>query len=71
MEAGGLVADDLTVRTDGNGEMTAQARYTATIASAGVGSVTIYGKPTCTIRGNANGPVNCGNVMSPVPQAAR
>jgi hypothetical protein len=72
MAAGALVAGDLTVRTDGNGEMIAQARYTAVIASAGVGSVTIYGTPTCTVRGNANGPVNCGNVTPPAPpQASR
>lgn len=65
IDAGALVASDLTVRTDGNGEMIAQARYTAAIASAGVGSVTVYGAPACTVRANADGPVSCGKLMPP------
>lgn len=65
LNAGGLVANDLTVRADGDGDLVAQARYTAAVSSAGVGSVTVYGKPACTVQGVPNGPVSCGRLMPP------
>ena len=67
MQAGALVADDLLLRTDGNGEMVAQARATAGITAAGVGAVTVYGSPACTIRGAPAGPVRCGKGPPPAP----
>lgn len=65
MQAGALVASDLLLRTDGNGEMIVQARYTAGISTAGLGSVTVYGKPACTVRGTPDGPVSCGKLAVP------
>ena len=63
--AGALVANDLIVRTDGSGEMVAQARYTAAVSTAGFGAVTVYGSPACTISTNPNGPVSCGKLPPP------
>jgi hypothetical protein len=63
--AEGLVTDDLSVRTDGNGETIARARITANINAAGVGAVTVYGKPTCVVNKNVQGPVSCGELLAP------
>ncbi|CAN5335682.1 hypothetical protein BH10PSE15_BH10PSE15_11480 [soil metagenome] len=60
--APGLVADDLTVRLDGNGAIDAQARYTAAVTTSGLGAVTVYGKPACTVNAVAGGPVSCGKI---------
>lgn len=57
-----LVAGDLTVRLDGNGTIDAQARYTAAVTTSGLGAVTIYGKPACTVNAVAGGPVSCGKI---------
>lgn len=67
MQAGNLVASDLTISTSGNGEMIAQARFTATIASDGVGSVTVLGAPACVVRGKPAGPISCGKVPPSTP----
>jgi len=63
--AAALVANDLIVRLDGNGTIDAQARYTAAVTSTGLGGVTIYGKPACTVRADAGGPVVCGKQDAP------
>ncbi|MEN2786410.1 GIN domain-containing protein [Sphingomonas qilianensis] len=68
LQAGALIAGDLRVRTDGNGTLVAQARYTAEIFPAGVGAITVYGKPACTIRGVPAGRVSCGEMMPPASQ---
>lgn len=60
-----LVADDLSVRTDGSGETTARARYTANVNAAGVGAVTVYGTPTCVVNKTVQGPVSCGERTAP------
>ncbi|WP_240502208.1 head GIN domain-containing protein [Sphingomonas panacis] len=60
--AASLVADDLTVRLDGNGAIDAQARYTAAVTTSGLGTVTVYGKPACTVNAVAGGPVSCGRI---------
>lgn len=60
-----LVADDLTLRTDGNGETTARARYTANVNAAGVGAVTVLGTATCVVNKNVQGPVSCGAATAP------
>ncbi|MDP1028615.1 DUF2807 domain-containing protein [Sphingomonas sp. KR1UV-12] len=60
IDAGGLVADDLSVRLGGTGDIAAQARYTATVTSAGIGHVTVAGTPKCVIRPAPAGPVACG-----------
>lgn len=58
--AASLVAGDLVVRLDGNGTIDANARYTAAVVNTGLGAVTVYGKPACTINAVAGGPVSCG-----------
>lgn len=63
--ASALDARDLTVRLDGSGAITASARYTAGINASGLGSVTVYGSPACTVNRNAQGPVSCGKQMAP------
>lgn len=55
-----LVAGDLTARTDGPGNLDLAARYTANITSTGLGTVTVAGSPSCTVRAAAGGPVKCG-----------
>ncbi|QQV77440.1 DUF2807 domain-containing protein [Sphingomonas aliaeris] len=60
-----LVANDLSIRTDGNGETIARARFTTTVNAAGVGAVTVYGKPTCIVNKNVQGPVSCGELLVP------
>lgn len=65
LRAGGLIANDLTVRADGNGDLVAQAKFTAAVSSTGMGSVTVYGKPACTLQGVPSGPVSCGKLMPP------
>lgn len=61
VDAGALLAGDLTVGSDGAGETIAAARYTASVANSGVGQVTVLGTPKCTIRKSAAGPVVCGS----------
>lgn len=63
--AAALRSDALTVRLDGSGTIAATARYTADATSTGLGSVTIYGKPTCRVSSAATGPIRCG--LDPVP----
>lgn len=63
--AAALVANDLIVRLDGNGTIDAQARYTAAVTSTGLGGVTVYGRPACTVRADAGGPVVCGKQDAP------
>jgi len=60
-----LIADDLSVRTDGSGDTVARARYTANINAAGIGGVTVYGTPTCVVNANVQGPVSCGERAAP------
>ncbi|MEG3087549.1 head GIN domain-containing protein [Sphingomonas sp. PB4P5] len=67
MQAGGLVAGDLALSADGGGDMVAQAKFTATVAARGIGAVTVYGAPACTLRGTPNGPVTCGAALPPTP----
>lgn len=63
IEAGALLADDLVVRIDGAGTTRASARYFANVATTGFGAVTVYGKPKCTVKASADGPVACGGVL--------
>ncbi|MDO7841334.1 head GIN domain-containing protein [Sphingomonas immobilis] len=63
--ASALDAGDLTVRLDGSGAIAARARYTAGITASGLGSVTVYGTPACTVNRTAQGPVSCGKLAAP------
>lgn len=60
IDAGGLAADDLTVRLDGPGETKGQARFTAQVVSTGLGRVTVAGNAKCSVKALAGGPVSCG-----------
>ncbi|MEN2790100.1 head GIN domain-containing protein [Sphingomonas oligophenolica] len=60
-----LVADDLTLRLDGNGETRVTARYTATVTTTGLGAATVYGTPACTVKAMAGGPISCGKLPAP------
>lgn len=60
IDADKLDAGDLIVRVDGLGTTTARARYTAQVSSTGLGTITIAGKPKCTVRAVAGSPIICG-----------
>lgn len=57
-DAGGLVADDLTVRAESAGISRFAARYTAYVTNLGLGEVTVSGNPACNTQGP--GPIRCG-----------
>lgn len=59
IDAGQLVARDLTVLSQGMGDGTFNARFTADISAMGLGSISVSGTPKCTVRGP--GPVACAN----------
>jgi hypothetical protein len=61
-----LRIDMLTLRLEGTGTTQASARYTANVVSTGLGAVTVYGKPKCTVRAPAAGTVVCG-ATAPAP----
>ena len=60
-----LSAGDLTIRSDGTGEMRATARFTASVTTTGIGAATVYGSPACTVKAVAGGPISCGKLPSP------
>lgn len=60
IDASGMPADALTVVLDGPGETRAAARYSADVINMGLGTVTVAGKPKCTVKAPAGGPVRCG-----------
>lgn len=59
-DATGLIANDLNVRSEGTGDTHAAARYTATIAASGLGSVIVDGKAACTVKSSGGGVISCG-----------
>lgn len=61
IDASGLRSDDLAVALDGPGETLATARYGAVVNNLGLGSVTVTGRPKCTVTARAGGPVRCGD----------
>lgn len=62
IDADALSAGELFVSLDGSGETRATARYSAEIASTGMGRVNVSGNPKCTVRAAAGGPVTCGTL---------
>lgn len=60
IDAGGLEAGDLVVRVDGPGTTRARARFTASVVDTGLGQITVAGRPKCTVKADAGGPVTCG-----------
>jgi hypothetical protein len=65
LDAVPLSAGDLTIRSDGTGEMRATARYTASVTTTGIGAATVYGSPACTVNAVAGGPISCGKLPPP------
>lgn len=61
VEATALVANDLIARSEGNGELRLNARYTADVTSSGLGAITVAGKPACTVKSAGGGPISCGS----------
>lgn len=55
-----LIADALVTRVEGSGTIDSSARYTAQVTTTGLGAVTVHGRPKCTVRAVAGGPVACG-----------
>lgn len=60
IDAGALVADDLTLIHDGAGNTRAQARYTARVTHTGLGQVEVVGNARCSVKAAGGGPVSCG-----------
>ena len=60
-----LAAGDLILRLDGNGETRVTALYTANVTTTGIGAATVYGKPACTVKAVAGGPISCGQQPAP------
>jgi hypothetical protein len=58
--AGQLVADNATLLTTSVGEISLGARNTITVTANGLGTVTILGRPACTVRGAGADQVRCG-----------
>lgn len=61
IEATGLVANDVIARSEGNGELRLNARYTADVTSSGLGAITVAGKPACKAISAGGGPISCGS----------
>jgi hypothetical protein len=55
-----LIVTDLTAIAEGAGEQRYTASRTASITARGAGSVSVAGKPACTVRNQGTGIVNCG-----------
>lgn len=58
VDAAGLRADTLTVRSEGAGEGRYSARFTADVTGLGSGTIDVAGGPRCTTRGTAT--IRCG-----------
>lgn len=61
IDAATLVANDLIARSEGNGELRLNARYTADVTSSGLGAITVAGKPACKVKSAGGGPISCGS----------
>ena len=60
IDAARLDAGDLTVHLDGQGTVSARARFTAQVSSTGLGTITVAGQPKCRVTAAAGAPVTCG-----------
>lgn len=61
IDAAGVEAGDLTAHLDGLGTIVGRARYTAQLASTGLGTIRIAGHPKCRVSAPAGAPVSCGD----------
>lgn len=60
IDAAKLDVGDLIATHQGLGQIAARARYSAQVSNAGLGSVTVAGKPKCRLVGQPSGTVQCG-----------
>ncbi|MBA4748438.1 MAG: DUF2807 domain-containing protein [Sphingopyxis sp.] len=60
VDADALAVTDLTANAEGAGDQRYNAVRTASVTARGVGSVTVAGKPACTVRNLGAGKVSCG-----------
>jgi hypothetical protein len=65
IDATPLSAGDLILRLEGPGETRATARFTANVTTTGLGAATVFGKPACTVKATAGGPISCGKLPTP------
>ncbi len=61
IDAAALVANDLIARSEGNGELRLNARFTADVTSSGLGAIVVSGKPACKVKSAGGGPISCGS----------
>ena len=61
VDAAALVANDVIARSEGNGALRLNARYTADLTSTGLGAITVIGKPACKNHSTGGGPIICGS----------
>ncbi|OYY64596.1 MAG: hypothetical protein B7Y49_08790 [Sphingomonas sp. 28-62-11] len=61
IDASSLVTNDLIARSEGNGELRLNARYTADVTSSGLGAIVVVGKPACKVKSAGGGPISCGS----------
>jgi hypothetical protein len=60
IDARGLAAADLDLMAEGIGTLQAQADRAARIVAIGAASVSVDGRPACTVRHVGSGTVVCG-----------
>lgn len=60
VDATGLAVTDLNANAEGAGDQRYRAVRTAMVTARGVGTVSVAGKPACTVRNLGSGSVTCG-----------
>ena len=60
VDATALAVTHLTANAEGAGDQRYSAVRTASVTARGVGTVTVAGKPACTVRNLGSGSVSCG-----------
>ena len=61
VEASALRAENVAITTTTTGNVAIEAIETANVNALGLGEVTIFGRPACTVRGANAGLVRCGS----------
>ena len=60
VDAAGLAAQNATITTTSVGSLSFRVADAVTITANGLGDITIFGRPSCTVRGLAADQVRCG-----------
>jgi hypothetical protein len=61
LDATALAVSDLRLTSDGSAVVKVAAKRSANIVAIGTGSVTVIGKPACTVVNKGSGSVRCGH----------